>query len=95
MKMPKVLSCDETACAYNREKNCHALAITVGDSGCPMCDTCIKSNVKGGDESSLGSVGACKNEQCDYNSSLECTASNIKIGRHGGHADCMTFTPRK
>lgn len=95
MKMPQISVCDATECAYNRENKCHALAITVGDSGCPMCDTAIKSQQKAGDMSSTGSVGACKTSQCEYNSSLECTAAKIKVGMHGSHADCMTFEPKK
>ena len=95
MRMPKISSCDATVCAYNKEKQCHACAITVGNGTCPMCDTAVKSEQKAGDQSSTGSVGACKTSQCEYNTSLECAASNIKMGMHGAHADCMTYAPRK
>ena len=94
MRMPKITSCNATICAFNKDMNCHACAITVGNGGCPQCDTAMPSNEKGGDASDTGSVGACKSTQCKYNSSLECAASTIKVGMHGSHPDCMTFSQR-
>ncbi len=39
-KMPKVSECSVDSCAYNTQKSCHAIAITVGDpGGDPACDT--------------------------------------------------------
>jgi hypothetical protein len=39
MNMPHVQTCDVTECAYNKHRECYALAITVGDKTDAMCDT--------------------------------------------------------
>ncbi len=90
MAMPKILSCSMTDCAYNNNDGCHALAITVG-AETPMCDTFMMCSQKGGGAESNESVGACKVVKCNYNQSLECTASGIHISRHADHAECDTF----
>ena len=94
MTMPKVLDCEVTDCAYNRNKECHTMAITVGAHECPFCDTFYKSAQKGGAPDMMGGVGACRESDCRFNKSLECTASGIHIGLHEGHADCKTFSPK-
>ena len=82
-------------CSYNRNKECHAMAITVGSGGHPMCDTLIKSSQKGGVMDMMGSVGACKEADCKFNQVLECSASGgIHVARHADHADCSTFAAR-
>jgi len=93
MKMPKVLDCDMTDCAYNRDKKCHALAITVG-SPCAMCDTYLHSARKGGVDDETGGVGACRMADCAANVDLECTAKGIHVKHHGKHPDCASFKPR-
>lgn len=91
---PKVLDCSVTDCSYNQNKACHALAITVGDSTCAMCDTYFKSSQKGGAAELTGSVGACKENDCKFNNSLECAAPGIHVANHVGHADCATYSRR-
>ncbi len=93
-KMPSVSECEMSDCAYNQNRACHALAITVGDDTCPMCDTFFDSARKGGDRDVTGSVGACKESNCQYNDALECSAPAIKVGEHSDHADCSTFKSR-
>jgi len=93
MKMPMINQCGMMECAYNSEKNCHALAITVGGSN-PFCDTYMDEAQKGGDIESIGGVGACKVMNCIHNSSLECIADNIQVGSHAGKAECNTFQER-
>jgi len=93
IETPKVLDCSVTECSYNTNKACHAIAITVGDSTCAMCDTYYKSSQKGGAMEITGSVGACK-EDCKFNKSLECAASGIHVANHMGHADCSTYSRR-
>lgn len=94
IQAPKVLNCDAVECSYNKNKECHALAITIGDHDCPMCDTFFKSSQKGGAMEMTGSVGACKESDCKYNSSLECSAPGIQVGHHMDHADCSTYSRR-
>jgi hypothetical protein len=94
MSMSKITDCEVTECSYNSDKKCHTIAITVGDSNCPMCDTFVKMGKKGGDPDTIGGVGACRAEACRYNASLECSAGSIHVGMHGGHADCMTFSAK-
>jgi len=94
ISMPKILDCMETECSYNRSKECHAMAITVGAGGHPMCDTFMKSSQKGGVMDVTGGVGACKEAGCKFNQALECSASGIHVGVHADHADCSTFASR-
>lgn len=91
MDMPKILECTVSSCAYNTENKCHAIAITVGDGKCPMCDTGIISSLKGGIADLIGGVGACKEINCQFNKSLECNAKSIRVTLHSNHADCSTF----
>ncbi len=91
MDMPKVKQCDITNCSYNEGGMCHALAITVGDGKNPHCDTFCDAGHKGGDSESTAGVGACKVESCIFNTSLECQASGIKVGKRQNDVDCLTF----
>lgn len=95
MNMPKVLRCDVDECAYNVQKACHALAITIGDpAGGAKCDTFFSAAQKGGDMGATAKVGACKVTQCRYNQSFECTAGSIQVGLEEDQADCLTFQQR-
>lgn len=94
MMMPIILDCEVEDCSYNRDKECHALAITVGSEGHPVCDTFAKLSRKGGVADTLGCVGACREDDCKYNDSLECTALTVHVGQHSSHADCRTFVAR-
>ncbi len=91
MEMPKVIKCDVNDCAYNMDNKCHAMAITIGDSREPKCDTFCQSMAKGGDINSIAGVGACKVSSCTYNTDLECQAMEICVGYKGQDADCLTF----
>lgn len=93
MKMPRVIDCSVTDCAYNSNSMCHAMAITVGSST-PLCDTFFKKERKGGAMDVIGGVGACKVESCKFNDSFECTADGIHVARHADKAECDTFSPR-
>lgn len=95
MEMPKVLNCTVEGCVYNKDEQCHALAITVGDSTCPMCDTALlTSGKKGGVMEATGGVGACRVDTCKFNNSWECAAQAINVRFHSNHADCATFRAR-
>lgn len=91
MEMPLVNSCDIEDCAYNRDRSCHALAITVGDSQHAHCDTYFGSGPKGGDPAAKGRVGACKMADCRYNERLECQAPGISVGYRQDGVDCLTY----
>lgn len=94
-EMPKIKSCEETDCSYNKHNSCHAFAITVGgEESCPMCDTYLSSPKRGGIVDVRGGVGACKVSSCSHNDSFECGAATISIAKHKGHPDCMTFHKR-
>ncbi len=93
-KMPVINQCEMTECAYNRERACHAIAITVGDETCPTCDTYFRQPQKGGVADMKGGVGACRSYECRYNEAFECSAPGVSVGRHGSHADCGTFARR-
>jgi hypothetical protein len=94
IEMSRVVECEVTRCAYNREQNCHARAITVGNGVHPACDTFYPAAPPTTDLEGVAGVGACKVSACQYNRDLECDADEIRIGKHEAHADCMTFSPR-
>lgn len=91
--MVQIQRCDVVDCSYNKNKQCHTMAITVGgpEDACPLCDTYVHATQKGGVSDVIGGVGACKVDICKFNQALECTAQNIVVGLHQGHADCQTF----
>jgi hypothetical protein len=92
MTMVRVQRCRVTQCCYNKDETCHTLAITVGgNSEHPACDTFCDYPTKGGKESTIAGVGACKVSSCTYNQSLECTAPGITVGPGQDAADCLTY----
>lgn len=91
--MPKVKACDVTECAYNIDRNCHTIAITVGNSQGARCDT-FHRHQKGGIKGLTGGVGACKMDDCKFNTDLECYADGINVATNGGEAVCKTFSRR-
>lgn len=91
MEMPLVKSCAARECAYNQDRACHALAITIGDARQAHCDTFFQVSFKGGDESARGHVGACKMSDCVHNTSLECRAPDITVGYQTDSVDCLTY----
>lgn len=94
MEMPVITECAVDACSYNRDRTCHALAITVGDAIHAHCDTFFHTSFKGGDPAAIGHVGACKMSDCRYNTDLECQAPGIAVGYRQDDADCLTYTAR-
>lgn len=89
-RMPGVTECAIAACAYNSNKACHAIAITIGDGERPMCDTFFKSSKHGGIKDTAG-VGACKVSACRHNMEFECGAASIRVGQEADHGKCLTF----
>ena len=94
MNMCKVAKCEVNDCAYNQDNRCHTMAVTIGDSTNPRCDTFCQESMQGGESSCTASVGACKVSCCTYNSGLECQAPEICVGYMGDDPDCLTFHPR-
>lgn len=90
--MPPVNLCDMTECFFNQGRKCHASAINIGGSH-PQCDTFTASG-KHASPAPTAMVGACKVEQCRYNTDMQCTAQSIAVGQHLMHADCKTFEAR-
>lgn len=95
MQMPEVNRCEVQECSYNRNGECHALAITIGDTNTnALCDTFLRAGQKGGDMDATGKVGACKADACKHNHDLECSAPGITVGSESGKAKCKTFSMR-
>jgi hypothetical protein len=94
MEMSKVKKCEVNDCAYNMNNTCHAMAITIGDSTHPRCDTFCLSMIKGGDYALIAGVGACKVASCLHNTALECRATEISVGYMQDEPDCLTFRQR-
>ena len=89
--MSEVAKCQVNKCAYNKDGICHALSITIGDSTNPKCDTYCESEITGGDQSYIATVGACKVSTCVYNIDLECQSPGICVGYKGDEPDCLTY----
>lgn len=93
IEMPVIQDCAARECAYNTEGSCNARAITVGDGEHPACDTFFARTSHVAKRPAEAGVGACKVSACRHNQDLECTANLVRIGRHAGHAECLTFSP--
>ncbi|MBW8039954.1 MAG: DUF1540 domain-containing protein [Planctomycetes bacterium] len=91
MEMSKVMKCEVDDCAYNMDSCCHTIAITIGDSALPRCDTFCQSTIKGGDAGSMAGVGACKVSACMYNTNLECQSPEVDVGYNENEPNCLTF----
>lgn len=89
-EMPSVSECVLAECAYNLNKACHAIAITIGDGLRHMCDTFFKSSKHGGINDTAG-VGACKVSACRHNMDFECGAASIRVDHEANYGKCMTF----
>ena len=94
LEMPVIAKCLVNECAYNDDKNCHARAITVGDSRQPQCDTFMKGSHHVRQIQQIAGIGACKTAICKYNDDLECIADAVQVGMVKNAANCMTFALR-
>lgn len=92
MEMPRVQECTVHGCSYNHN-GCRAFAITVGSMNHAHCDTFVETPNKGGIESIVAQVGACKRDDCQFNIGLECRAPAITVAAGQDMADCMTYQP--
>lgn len=90
VNMPRVMTCEVDACAYNKDSKCHARAITIGDDIHPRCDTFFSSN-KHVNSPRVAGVGACKVVSCCHNHEYECSAESITVEPAEDMADCMMF----
>lgn len=92
--MPIVSECTARECAYNVNLNCHARAITIGNSLHAGCDTFFPASRHTEAAARTAGVGACKSSQCRFNEDLECMADSIHVAPKGDAVDCVTFAPR-
>ncbi|MBI3986279.1 MAG: DUF1540 domain-containing protein [Lentisphaerae bacterium] len=88
--MSAVSECNVSMCAYNRERRCHALAITVGGYRDHSCETLHPASLHAG-RTEIAGVGSCKAVECKYNEDYECRAENIRVVFNRGRADCLMF----
>lgn len=101
LEMPVVTQCTASECVYNAGSNCHARAITIGDSMFPACDTFL-AELHRTKSTQVAGIGACKYVTCQFNDDLECMTESIRIGmiervRSGiikNEANCLTFALR-
>ncbi|MGZ3693897.1 MAG: DUF1540 domain-containing protein [Bdellovibrionota bacterium] len=94
IEMPIVSKCQINQCGYNVSNNCHAKAITIGDSTNPGCDTYMNSGSHNRETRRIAGVGACKVSSCKFNEDFECSAENISVGLNGKKINCLTYSPR-
>ena len=95
MKMPQVMQCSVSGCAYNSDEGCHAMAVTIGEpAGEPTCDTFFAAIRHGGVMDTTAGVGACKSYDCRHNKNYECAAPNIRVGMRHDQPDCLTYETR-
>ena len=91
LEMPVVTKCMAGECAYNVNSNCHARAITIGNSIDPNCDTFTAGSRHTKALNQIAGIGACKTAGCKFNNDLECMAESIRVGMVKDKANCMTF----
>ncbi|MDR8019085.1 DUF1540 domain-containing protein [Nesterenkonia aerolata] len=85
-----VRSCAATACAFNNESSCSALAITMaGSEGAAGCGTFVQLDARRPVSAETSTVGACHRLECAYNTDLACTAQGIEVT---DVATCATYT---
>ncbi len=94
LDMPVVSECLASECAYNVNRNCHARAITIGNSLHAGCDTFFSAPGHTKAATRTAGVGACKSTQCRFNEDLECMADSIRVSHSGHEVNCTTFSPR-
>jgi len=92
--MPIVSECLASECAYNVGMNCHAKAITVGNSLHAGCDTFFSGSGHTKETARTAGIGACKSTNCTFNEDLECTTDSIRVAPAGQEVNCMTYSPR-
>ena len=90
IEMPLVSACSVNQCAYNRENNCHARAITIGDAMRPGCDSFLAA-AEHTHMLQYAGIGACKMGDCKFNEDLECTADSVNVGLSANNANCLTY----
>lgn len=95
--MPEVSECSVQACGFNKNSNCHARAITIGERNVPECGTFfttsdISAHAKS--EGRISGVGACKIADCIHNDDYECMANDIVVAFSHDHANCQTYARR-
>ena len=91
LEMPAVTKCMANDCVYNVSSNCHARAITIGDSIHPACDTFQAGARHAKSVAQVAGIGACKAVGCKFNDDLECIAESIQVGMVKNEANCTTF----
>lgn len=91
INMPFVETCTISQCAYNKNDQCHARAITIGDGTHPGCDTSYLGAPFHTRANSMAGVGACKVAICKFNNDLECGADSIAVSMQEGTIQCRTF----
>jgi hypothetical protein len=89
------VQCEMADCSYNINRYCHAISITVGDQGQAICGTFCLSAIRGGRESIVACVGACKVEDCIHNSGLLCRRNHITIGCRDEDFYCLSYKARQ
>ena len=94
IQTPKVLDCSVTECSYNTNKvmprrghHCRRLHLRHVRYLLQVISERRRDGL-------TGSVGACKENDCKFNNSLECSAPGIHVANHMGHADCATYSRR-
>ena len=89
-EMTEVAGCGVTPCAFNKNKQCHALAINVGNTHDHRCDTMLRS-IQHTLQTKTAGVGACKAADCVHNVNFECEADAVNVGIKFGQVECLTY----
>lgn len=86
-----VRSCAASACAFNAESSCNALAITMTGTAQDTagCGTFVQLDARRPVSSGNGTVGACHRLECSFNQDLACTAEGVEVT---DVATCATYT---
>ncbi|MDZ7593345.1 MAG: DUF1540 domain-containing protein [Thiobacillus sp.] len=92
--MPIVAEYLASECTDNVGMDCHAKAITVGNSLHAGCDSFFSGSGHTRAATRTAGIGACKSTNCTFNEDLECMTDSIRVAPAGQEVNCMTYSPR-
>lgn len=92
-EMGMVLACQVDSCSYNRNLECRAGEVEVGDCSHARCDTFTTNQVEEL-ETGQAIVASCAVAECKFNQdAVTCTAPAVSLGHHEEHAECDSYVP--
>lgn len=88
-----VARCTVPECIFNRDGECYARAITIGNGNHAECETFLSGNHHIPTNQQKAGVGACKSKRCLHNRDFACDAEQVYVGydERDGFMGCQSF----